>query len=58
MLKGGIIKRGLTERKINAIFEVTYMTDGSGINHREYKPLKPTVWALDVQKVGFFFVII
>ena len=46
MLKGGIIKRGLTERKINAIFEVTYMTDGSGVYHGEYKGLKPTVWAV------------
>lgn len=46
LLKGGIIKRGLTERKINAIFEVTYMTDGSGVYHGEYKGLKPTVWAV------------
>ena len=48
MLKGGIIKRGLTERKINAIFEVTYMTDGSGVYHGEYKGLKPTVWAVSL----------
>ena len=34
------------ERKINAIFEVTYMTDGSGVYHGEYKGLKPTVWAV------------
>ena len=52
-----IMKTGLTEEKINAIFEVTYMTDGSGVYHGEYKGLKPTVWALDVQKVGFFFVV-
>ena len=26
------------------MYEV-YMTDGSGIDHREYRLLKPTVWA-------------
>lgn len=40
------MKTGLTEEKINAIFEVTYMTDGSGVYHGEYKGLKPTVWAV------------
>lgn len=44
--EGRNYKRGLTERKINAIFEVTYMTDGSGVYHGEYKGLKPTVWAV------------
>ena len=37
-----IMKIGLTD----AIFEVTYMTDGSGVYHGEYKGLKPTVWAV------------
>ena len=46
MLDVEIMKIGLTERKINAIFEVTYMTDGSGGYHGEYKGLKPTVWAV------------
>ena len=40
MLDVEIMKIGLTERKINAIFEVTYMTDGSGVYHREYKGLR------------------
>ncbi len=26
------------------MYEV-YMTDGSGIDHREYRLLRPTVWA-------------
>lgn len=46
MLDVEIMKIGLTERKINAIFGVTYMTDGSGVYHGEYKGLKPTVWAV------------
>ena len=48
-----IMKTGLTEEKINAIFEVTYMTDGSGVYHGEYKGLKPTVWAT-FQRSGLF----
>jgi len=32
-----------------------YMTDGSGIDHREYRYLRPTVWALkSVPVVGLF----
>ena len=41
-----IMKIGLTERKINAIIEVTYMTDGSGVYLVEYSGLKQTVWAV------------
>ena len=57
MLKGGIIKRGLTERKINAIFEVTYMTDGSGSDHGEYNSLTADRLGRKVPgSVGFFFI--
>jgi hypothetical protein len=31
------------------------MTDGSGNDHREYKPRKPTVWAASFEVALFVF---
>ena len=33
------------------------MTDGSGINHREYSAGKPTVWAMMLGLAAFFYAV-